>query len=293
MATIFNGLHGPNRALSTETYAIIDNGHYTSIKLLEIHGCQHSVAEAKECLKRGATNLMLRLPDSRRPDGSYPAYAEYADTCLALIHSWYQKVGCLYFQVDNEPNWQWMYQHYGPGDYQWFMKRAMQIIRQQIPSGVKLVCPPLSFASVMFNHDAQNPSPYTLNEWHAAYDYDDHGAEPSLWHFFDVMGANSYWRESKDMADPSLGKSYYEVYLWAGQIAPVCVLEWGSTIGETGSYTAHELEMMRCSQYPQWIEAAKATGVVDRCYCWLSPTTTPDWYGDQLSVGAVHCLSHL
>ena len=293
MASHMNGLHGPNRTLDPATLDVVRAGGFRSVKLMHINGCHHSTGEGRSLLDSGVTSLCLRLPDSRKADGTYYSYAEYADECVLLILNWYHGLGCRLFQVDNEPNWQWMAEHYGPYEYQWFMKRAAQAIRHRVPPEVYLVGPPLSFASNMWNHDGQNPSPYTLDEWHAAYDFTDGGQEPNLWQAFDLAGANSYFRSDQQIHDPSYGKSYHEVYQWAGMSRHVAVLEWGNTIGEGGQYTDHELEMQRCHQYPTWLTEAQRLGVVDRAFVWLAPTPTVDWAPDSLSAGAAHCMAHL
>src|SRR6266576_1604677 len=99
---MISGAHAPNRALSQATYDIIRAGGFRAMNLLAIFGCEHSLAEARACHNAGASELMLRLPDSRNPNGTYPSFTDYAYQCIALINEWQGGVGCKLFQLSNE-----------------------------------------------------------------------------------------------------------------------------------------------------------------------------------------------
>lgn len=300
---MLSGLHAPNRALSPATYDVIKAGAFRAVKLLNIAGCQHSLAEARACLAAGASEIMLRLPDSRLPSGNYPSYTNYAQACITAINEWHGGIGCKLYQVDNEPNWTWTRKGFGPANYQWFMHHALPLIRHGVPGDVELVCPPLSFAPALWHHDPPgtppekrvNPTDFILDDWFDAYGYTDAEEPHSLMQLFDRIGSNCYFQSAHQMADPSFGANYQTMFIKSLGLQGV-VGEWASSAhklvdGEGKPlYTPAQINALRTEQYPRWVAQASQAECVDASFCWLGPSATAEWTPYELTTAVAGAM---
>lgn len=273
-----NGLHAPNAVFTAEDYSALQAGKFTASKLLSITGCQHSIADAVQLRDAGLDEIVLRLPDSHRADGTIPDALAYANGCIGVILNCYHNAGIRAYQMDNEPNWTWTTREYGPWQYQWWIKRVVSIVKPSVPADVVLIAPPLSFAPALWTRGPQNPTELILDDWLAAYQWTDAHRQTSLWGVFTQASANCYWQSEKQMYDPSFGAIYDQVHERSGGM-PVCVTEWASSQHELPNQTTEEIEAARASQYPKWLRAAKDAGYVTSAFLYISPGATPDWQG--------------
>lgn len=275
------GLHSPNAPFTSADFDIVRIMQAQSVKLLSTAGTQHTPDDVARLRALGVGHFTVRLRDSREPDGHIPSYWEYAAHCIIGIQAFYA-VGVRNFQVDNEPQYLWAQQDVGPWQYQWFIKRAVPIIRQNVPGDVRLISPPLSFSPALWSHGPQNPTAWLLDDWFAAFAYTDGGQEPSVYSLFDAVGANCYFQSDRQMRDPSFGECWETVHGKSGG-KPVVILEWASSANELTDaegnprYTPAQVEALRIAQYPEYLARAKDSGVVEASYVYISAGATPDW----------------
>lgn len=285
---MLQGLHSPNKSFEQADYDVIHTMQAQSVKLLCIAGCQHTTDDVAHLRTLGVNHFTVRLWDSTDATGRILGIVEYANKCIATIKAFYA-VGVRLFQVDNEPQYQFHTTEQGPWQYQFFLKRAMPIIRANVPSDVKLISPPLSFSPALWSHGPQNPTAWLLDEWFAAFMFTDKGNEPALWAMFDYTGANCYFQSDRQMHDPSFGECWEVVHQKSG-MKPVVVLEWASSVHELRDanghpmYTPAQVEALRIAQYPVFTARAKESGVVAASYVYLGPGSTPDWAGFRVGI---------
>lgn len=240
----------------------------------------------------GADHFVVRLPDSRQPDGTYSSPEAYATTCHVVIQK-FVGVGVTEYQVDNEPNFLWDRRDYGPWQYQWWMRRVIQHLRNYLPPlpPIRLIAPPLSFAPSLWQHGALNFTPYILDEWLAAYAHTSAGEVPSLCQLFDAVSAHPYWQSERQMRDPSFGGCFQVMHESSGGMS-VVALEWGNSLVHAGK-SLEEARAAMQAQYPQWLAWAGEFDYLEGAYQFLLGGTS-DWEGFRLtediarSIRAIH-----
>lgn len=319
--TLVSGLHVSNAPIShviptivgKEVYTLnaperdlICAGNFKGAKLMVIESCKHTTTDALllQAQSIDAVNIVVRVYDSRHMNGDYWGFPEYGQAVASVINSFYREAGCRVFQIDNEPNWQWTRQGFGPYQFRWFMSHALEVIRGWIPRDVVLVCPPLSWSPALWRHDPpntppnkrQNPTDFILDEWLECFDFTDHGKIPSFWKLFDRVSANAYYQKENQLDDPSYGRCYQPVHEHSG-FMDVDVLEWASSahllVSPEGKpvYTPHEVEVLRTRQYPEWLRAASSRGYVRTAFSWISSGATIDWAGFYLTNEVASAMS--
>lgn len=207
--------------------------------------------------------------------------------------------GVRRFQVDNEPNQPLMWDSpaFGPWQYQFFMRHVMHLLRARLPRDVVLVSPPLSYAPALWRLGGDNPTPFVLDDWLAAYHWTDGGRMPNLWRVFDEVGANVYWQSLRQMNDPSYGLAYEQLHGRSGQMT-VCVLEFANSASRAyddhgqPKYTLAQVNEMRRAQYPEWLAEAEAGGFVSRAYAYIGPGATEDWADYRLTDGVAASMAY-
>jgi hypothetical protein len=265
---VLNGAHSPNKAIDPADLDVLEAGRFQAVKLLTIAGCQHGEAEVHQVRSvLPYADLCVRLPDTRKADGTFPSPYQWADACAEIIMQ-FAPHGVHTFQADNEPQYQWNQRGYGPWEYQWFMRIAMRHLRYNLQGYTyTLISPPLSWSPALWSLGEHNPTPYTLNDWLAAFMWRGAtGTEPSLWALFDEVGANVYWESRRQMGDPSFGRHVETLRTLSGM--PLTVLEYG--LDPPRNYpTPHEAERAMMEQYPVYLAYLRALGWVGRAFAFL------------------------
>lgn len=273
------GAHMANRDLTPEHYERFGAGKFSAAKLMHTAGTKHRVEDVAVLRAMGAQHFVVRLPDSQRPDGRYPGAREYAEEMAAVIFEFWM-AGVWWFQMDNEPQFQWNRLEYGPWQYQSFMRAVMSHLRSLVPQGVRLICPPLSFAPMLWKRDPGNPTPHTLDEWLSAYSWTGHRGElRPLWHLFDAASAHPYWQSERQLKDPSYGGCFQVVHQRSDGLPVVC-LEWGNSLCQKQPAPPQgEIDRLMAEQYPEWLRWAHGFDYVAGSYVFILGPSTPDWRG--------------
>lgn len=283
MSLPLSGLHAPNAGLTSEDYRIVRLMASPSVKLMATAGTQHTPADLLALRTFGVPDFTVRVRDTREPDGRYPGAQEYVDAVVPTVRVFYA-LGVRRFQVDNEPNHpgMWDQQGFGPWQYQYFMRHVVGLLRAVLPPDVILVSPPLSFSSALWGLGGGNPTPYTLDDWFAAFHWTDGGSKPNLWRIFSEAGANVYWLSERQMRDTSYGLAYEQIHARSGGMR-VCVCEYANSAtrdygpGGVPRWTLQQVNEARRQQYPVWLGEAQESGEVSRAYLYIAPGSTPDW----------------
>lgn len=298
-----SGIHGPNLTWQLERGGLHDQvitaGKFTAAKLMHIDSCRHTVQDAR-ILQSMDCEVLVRIGDSHERDDTILSSLSYADKCFKIILQFYNEAGVTLFQIDNEPNWTWLGNGYGPMQYQWWMKRAMKRLFSLIPMNVVLVAPPLSFAPAMWTLDAsrqRNPSDYVLDDWLAAYSWTDAGRGVSLWRTFSRASANVYFENERQMINPSFGAMYDAIHQKSGGMN-VVITEYANSMNVkrnpdgTLAHTPQEVEAARIAQYPVFLRMLEQSPYVDSAFLYIAPGSTPDWRSYELTAGEAEAVSH-
>lgn len=262
---MYSGLHAMNNAIPESRHdprmCILDTARPYAVKLLYIDGCEHQPSNLAILRGAGVSSFVLRLPDFRPQN---PDPYQYARRCIAIILSFYN-VGVRVFQVDNEPNWNWLRKPFGPWQYQYYMHLAVDFMRRGIPGDVVLVSPPLSYSSALWNVPNQYAD-FKLDHWREAFKFRNNGVR--LYDRFQLAGATVYWQDPEQLEDPSYGDSYLPVH--ADSDKDVLVLEYAMDPppGEPEETT----ELRRFREYPHWLRRAMASEIVAGGFAYI-------WYG--------------
>jgi hypothetical protein len=272
---VLNGAHSPNKAIDPADLDVLEAGRFQAVKLLTIAGCQHGEAEVHQVRSvLPYADLCVRLPDTRKADGTFPSPYQWADACAEIIMQ-FAPHGVHTFQADNEPQYQWNQRGYGPWEYQWFMRIAMRHLRYNLQGYTyTLISPPLSWSPALWSLGEHNPTPYTLNDWLAAFMWRGAtGTEPSLWALFDEVGANVYWESRRQMGDPSFGRHVETLRTLSGM--PLTVLEYGLD-PRRNFPTPAQAEAAMVEQYPVYLAYLRALRYVSAAYAFIVGGTE-DW----------------
>lgn len=273
-----------NAAFTFEDLELLKLGGFDGVKLYATDGTRHTVEDAALLRAAGAKRLCVRLPDTVHEDGRYPSSEEYAHRCKDIINEFYYRAGVKTFQVDNEPNLLWLTFNYGPWQYQYFMRRAIPLLRSLVPLDVRLISPPLSFAPGLWSLGFPNPGMWILDDWLAAFGWTDGGRMPAMYRLFDAVGAHPYFQSERQLYDPSYGGCFQTMRYRSGGMPVVC-LEWGCSIHQAvmsdgARYTDEGVEIARARLYPQWLRWVESEHpYVEGSYLFILPGATPDWAG--------------
>ena len=306
---MLSGLHAPNTAIQAVDRAVMQAGHFDTVKLWSaVHG-PDDVDRVRAVLPQAT--IMVRLPDFPVPNvPNLPGtYAAEAWNVISAFHS----RGVTLFQVGNEPQYDYRYrkgyrnpgepqawagaEDWGPGQFCFYMRESMHQLWQRIWIAqwwdVRLVSPPLSWSPGMWSLGQYNPTAWTLDQWRSAFksapppprkgEYAQWQPGKSFYQLFSCVGSNVYWTSEDKIADPSFGASYGELWRDSGGM-DVVVCEYGlDTRGAKQPISADQRQAMFASQYHQWLDLLSAAPYAEAAYCFVSPGATPDWDAFKIS----------
>lgn len=274
---MISGLHGPNTPLPTDPtdplWALLKTANPGSVKLLDIDGCHHTVADALSLARKGVPTTVLRLRDWR-PGPFFIPPDKMALILAPTINTWFH-AGTRIFQLFNEPNWLWARLPWGPWQFQYYLRVLWQELQPLVPAGCQFIGPPLSWGPALWHLGGKNTTNFVLNDWIDAFEFT--GSGPAIIELFNYNGFNTYFQYPDQLEDPSYGRNYTK---WARP----WVTEWASS-----PVPGEDPEPRRLVEYPAWIEKAEAEGVAgSQLFIWGG---TSQWKDFQLTGPVAHVLT--
>jgi hypothetical protein len=241
----------------------------------------HTPEDVKRLRAAGATHILMRLPDSGRPDGTRPNFMTYASECEQVVKAFNNaQVGVSEFQLDNEPQEQLAWK--GDGSewvYQAFMRDVIRELRNRCPN-TRFGLAPLSYSPKYFGGP--------LDEWKKAYSTKLGDGTRPLCSLFDFACSNVYWQRPNQLKDPSFGGSFQDVHNWSQ--LPVVITEWANSLAHDNP-APHRNTIVAAMRkdYPQWLGWLATFGYVEAAYVFILGGTE-DWEGFRVTQTIVEVM---
>jgi hypothetical protein len=258
---------------------LFKKGGFGAAKLLWYHTAD-DVALIKKI--NPDTHFMLRLPDSINDDGTMTSWQAYAARCAQIINTML-RAGVDTYEMDNEPNITWsgkrLYdanlgheREVTPDDYQWFLGKAYEELRQLIPARVRIGTPALSWS-------AEHRPLFWLAHLRGVMER------------FDFICTDCYWQAHTDIASKDFGGSFQLLHDWFAD-KQIVVAEWGNTHFEKiRPVPAQGLASLQAVDYPTWLSWTRTLSYLDASY--LFAITEAGWEHLQLTIAGALAIGRL
>lgn len=270
---MLSGLHLSNQRIGSADYETL---RLMNAKACKLWAAVHNPADA-DALRRAFPGmaLVVRTTDLPLP---FPNYAASVTERLFVEIGSFYHAGARYFQVWNELNTD---PRFNPWTTQFYARLILLELRRRLDLAAMkdalLISPPLSWSPGLWRRSESNP--YELDEWLAAYAYTGGGKVPSLLDCFNLVGANCYFQNERQLADPSFGGSFERLQLMAGGKS-VVLCEYG--LSPSQNQTPQQLGALRVQLYPAYLKWLQQYDI-HSAHAFISKGGTPDWEGFYVS----------